>query len=223
MIESPTSRDTVASAPVQRDGRRRAMTESPLVLAARAWVIGNYPYNREHLLRALERLDDLAPASSEAVRLATLTHDMERAFPGPDSPPMSALDDPEYNQLHCQRSARIVTAWLRDQQAAEALIGDVERLILAHETGGWAEADLVQAADSLSFLDTNVDLFLGFVRAGRFPASAVRWKFEQTYHRIKVPRARAIARPLVNDAVAKLAALERSLAPSAAPSNGDGQ
>ncbi|MFL6280671.1 MAG: DUF4202 domain-containing protein [Vicinamibacterales bacterium] len=197
------------------------MTDSPLVLAARAWVIGNYPYNREHLLRALERLDDLEPASSEAVRLATLTHDMERAFPGPDSPHMSALDDPEYNQLHCQRSARIVTAWLREQHAPDALASDVERLILAHETGGWPEADLVQAADSLSFLDTNVDLFLGFVRSGRFPVSAVRSKFEQTYDRIKVPRAKAIARPLVDGAIEKLAALERSLAPSSVPSNGD--
>jgi hypothetical protein len=207
----------------QADACRRVMTESPLILAARAWVIGNYPYNRDHLLRALERLDDLAPGSSEAVRLATLTHDMERAFPGPDSPRMSALDDPEYNQLHCQRSARIVTAWLRDQDAPHPLVSDVEQLILAHETGGSAEADLVQAADSLSFLDTNIDLFLGFVRSGRFPVSAVRKKFEQTYDRIRVPRARAIARPLVDDAVARLSALERSLAPSAVPSNGDGQ
>jgi len=199
------------------------MTESPLIVAARAWVIGKYPYNRDHLLRALERLDDLAPAASEAVRLATLTHDMERAFPGPDSPHMSSLDDPEYNQLHCQRSARVVTAWLRDQHAPPPLISDVEQLILAHETGGSADADLVQAADSLSFLDTNVDLFLGFVRSGRFPITAVRWKFEQTYDRIKVPRARAIARPLVNDAIAKLAALERTLAASATPSNGGGQ
>jgi hypothetical protein len=198
------------------------VADSPHNSAARARVIHNYPYNRDHLLRALERLDDLAPGASEAVRLATLTHDMERAFPGPDSPAMSALDDPEYNQLHCRRSARIVTGWLREQQAPEVLIGDVERLILAHETGGWAEADLVQAADSLSFFDTNIDLFLGFVRSGRFPISAVRWKFEHTYDRIQVPQARTIARPLVNDAVAKLDALEPNVPRSAAASNGDG-
>jgi hypothetical protein len=207
---------------VQALARWRAVAESRLISAARAWVIDKYPYNRDHLLRALERLDDLAPGSSDAVRLATLTHDMERAFPGPDSPVMSALDDPEYNQQHCERSARIVTAWLREQQAPEILIRDVEQLVLAHETGGSAEADLVQAADSLSFLDTNVDLFLGFVRSGRFPGSAVRWKFEHTYDRIRVPRARAIARPLVNDAVARLSVLEQSLAAAAASSNGDG-
>jgi hypothetical protein len=198
------------------------VAESRLIAAAREWVIASYPYNSHHLLRALERLDELAPASSEAVRLATLTHDMERAFPGADSPTMSSLDDPEYNQLHCERSARIVTAWLRDQHAPLPLIREVEGLILAHETGGSADADLVQAADSLSFLDTNVDLFLGFVRSGRFPGSAVRWKFEHTYDRIRVPRARAIARPLVNDAVARLSVLEQSLAAAAASSNGDG-
>ena len=198
------------------------MPESPLISAARGWVVDKYPYNSDHLLRALERLDELAPAASEAVRLATLTHDMERAFPGADSPAMSSLDDPEYNQLHCQRSARIVTAWLREQHAPARLIGDVEQLILAHETGGTADADLVQAADSLSFLDTNVDLFLGFVRSGRFPASAVRWKFEHTYERIQVPRARAIARPLVKAAVARLAVLERDLASATAPSHSDG-
>ena len=199
------------------------MAESPLIAAARQWVIDNYPYNRHHLLRALEWLDDLAPASSEAVRLATLTHDMERAFPGPDSPQMSGLDDPEYNQLHCERSARIVTAWLGTRETPPALIREVEQLILAHETGGWPEADLVQAADSLSFLDTNIDLFLGFVRSGRFSATDVRWKFEHTYDRIKVPRARVIARPLANAAVTRLAALERHLAAPVPPTSGNGQ
>jgi hypothetical protein len=199
------------------------VAESPLVAAAREWVFDNYPYNRQHLLRALEWLDELAPGSSEALRLATLTHDMERAFPGADSPQMAALDDPQYIQLHCERSARIVTAWLRQRQAPHTLIAEVEQLVLAHENGGSADADLVQAADSLSFLDTNIDLFIGFVQSGRFPASAVRWKFEHTFDRIKLPRARAIARPLVNQAFARLAALEQNLPAAAASANGDGQ
>jgi hypothetical protein len=199
------------------------VAESALVAAAREWVVDNYPYNRHHLLRALEWLDHLAPASSEGVRLATLTHDMERAFPGPDAPKLTALDDPHYNQLHCERSARIVAAWLRDRNAQEPLVREVERLILAHETGGWTEADLVQAADSLSFLDTNVDLFLGFVRSGRFPADAVRRKFEHTYDRIKVPRARALARPLATHACSRLSALEQTLVSSPDAGNRNGQ
>ena len=121
------------------------MMQTPLLDAARAWVIERYPYNRHHLLKALEWLDRVAPDSSEAVRLATLTHDMERAFPGPDQPVIKTLSDPEYERLHSLRSARIVGAWLREQHASEALVEHVEALIVAHEFGGWPEADLVQA------------------------------------------------------------------------------
>ena len=187
------------------------MAESTLVEAARRWVIETYPYNRDHLVCALDWLDRIAPGSHEAVRLATLTHDMERAFPGPDSPQMKSLNDPVYNKLHSERSARIVGTWLRGRGASDALVQSVETLILAHETGGWLEADLVQAADSLSFFDTNIDLFLDFVRSGRFSAADVRWKFEHSYQRIQVPQAKALALPRFEAAGAKLATLELSL------------
>lgn len=187
------------------------MAESVLVETARGWVVEKYPYNSDHLLRALDWLDRLAPGSREAVRLATLTHDMERAFPGSDSPRMTTLDDPVYERLHSERSARIVGAWLRANGASEVLVRDVEELILAHETGGWPEADMVQAADRLSFLETNIDLFLDFVRSGRFSAAEVRTKFEHSYHRIQVPQAKALALPLFEEAEARLASLELTL------------
>jgi HD domain. len=190
---------------------QRAEVESVLVDAARAWVIEKYPYNRDHLVRSLEWLDRLAPGSREAVRLATLTHDMERAFPGPDQPVAKRLDDPVYNKAHSERSARIVGAWLREMRADDALVRDVEELIRVHEDGGWPEANLVQAADSLSFLDTNIDLFLGFVRSGRFPAADVRGKCQYSYDRIQVPHAKALALPLLEHAIERLAALEMTL------------
>ena len=183
------------------------MPESAILVEARRWVVENYPYNRDHLLRALEWLDRLAPGAPEAVRLAALTHDMERAFPGPDSPAMASLADPVYEQLHSERSARIVSEWLASHGADEQLTRDVAALIIAHEVGGTREADLVQAADRLSFLETNVDLFLGFVESGRFSIDDVRTKFEHSYHRIRVPDAKALARPLYEDADARLALL----------------
>lgn len=187
------------------------MNTSGLVDAATRWVVENYPYNSHHLVRALEWLDRLAPGSSEAVRLATLTHDMERAFPGPDQPVATTLDDPAYYTAHSDRSARIVGRWLHDQGAGEDLIREVEALIRAHEFGGWPEADLVQAADSLSFLDTNIDLFLGFVRSGKYSVSDVDVKFQFSFDRIRVPHARDLARPLLEHATARLAALEIEL------------
>jgi hypothetical protein len=185
--------------------------DSPLVEAARQWVVKHYVYNRRHLLGALEWLDRIAPDADEAVRLAALTHDMERAFPGPDQPALTSLIDPEYEKAHSTRSARIVCAWLREQSADEILIAKVERLIVAHEFGGWPEADLVQAVDSLSFLETNIDLFLGFVRSGRFSAYDVRQKFNHSYERIGPTHLKALAAPLVEAARARLTALEAEL------------
>ncbi len=37
------------------------MAESTLVEAARRWVIDTYPYNRDHLVCALDWLDRIAP------------------------------------------------------------------------------------------------------------------------------------------------------------------
>jgi hypothetical protein len=189
-------------------GVAERMTESPLMSAARDWVVERYPYNRDHLLRALEWLDRVAPGSDEAVRLATLTHDMERAFPGPDQPVNKTLVDPAYEKAHSERSARIVGAWLRERQADEDLVSEVERLIVAHELGGWPDADLVQAADSLSFLETNVELFLGFVRSGRFSADDVAQKFDHAYERIRIPGLKRLAAPLYEEARQKLTALD---------------
>lgn len=197
------------------------MGDSPLLNTARHWVISNYPYNRDHLLRALEWVDRLSDDPSESVRLATLTHDMERAFPGPDQPIARTLDDMEYERVHSARSARIVTDWLREQQASEALIVEVDRLILVHESGGWHDADLVQAADSLSFLELNVDLFLGFVRSGRYSSGEVRRKFERTCERLRIPSAKELARPLLARALAKLEAQEMAME-AAAGTRADG-
>jgi hypothetical protein len=157
------------------------MADSSLLNSARHWVIAHYPYNRDHLLRALEWVDRLNGSASDAVRVAALTHDMERAFPGPDQP------------------------------VAPTLGSEVDQLIRAHETGGWPEADLVQAADSLSFLEMNIDLFLGFARSGRYPSSDVRRKFELAYERIRIPAVKELARPLMQHALDKLDAQELEL------------
>jgi hypothetical protein len=194
------------------------MTSSPLIEAATRWVVDNCSYRR-HLLESLAWLDRLAPGSREAVRLATLTHDMERAFPGPDQP-VTKLNDVEYYKAHSARSARIVGAWLREQGADETLAHDVEALIAVHEFGGWPEADLVQAADSLSFLETQIDLFLGFVTSGTYSVDEVRGKFDFTRNRIRVEAARVLALPMYRAAIDRLDVLARELPRAPAESRG---
>ncbi|HJT56194.1 MAG TPA: hypothetical protein VJ761_06855 [Ktedonobacteraceae bacterium] len=184
------------------------MTEELLELS-RSWVRENYGTSAEHLLKTEAWLRRIDPGASQAMLLAALTHDMERAFPGPDSPkqdPSLGPDDPVYNQAHSERSARIVSDFLCEHQAPDTLVEEIARLIRVHEFGGWPEADQVQAADSLSFLEVNIDFFLNHM--GNSPSGwtpdTVRAKFDWMYHRIKIPKAREMATPLYEIAISKL-------------------
>jgi hypothetical protein len=95
---------------------------------------------------------------------------------------------------------------LREQGASQESIEEVARLIRAHEYGGDSDENLVQAADSLSFLEVNVDLFLGWMDAGdeKWNADAVRAKFSWMYERIQIPQARELARPMYEEAMRKV-------------------
>lgn len=183
--------------------------ESSLLVRGADWVTQNYS-NAEHLVKTEVWLLRLWPEAPEALRLAALTHDMERAFPGSDSPQARGGVDHAYNQAHAERSARIVGAFLREQGAAEALVEDVQALIRVHEDGGWPEANLLQAADSLSFLEVNVSLFLHRLdeNDNEQERANIRAKFDWMYERIQVPEARELAAPFHTSAIERLESYE---------------
>jgi hypothetical protein len=175
---------------------------TPLLDRAGEWI---EPYwNAVHLRRTLVWLLVLEPAASEAARIAALTHDMERHFPGGPvmDPATQTPDDAGYRTAHSERSARIVGEWLRGEGGSAALVADVERLILAHEIGGSADEDVLQAADSLSFLEVNAELVAGWFRDGRCSRERAKEQLEHMFERIRVDRARELSRPLREEALA---------------------
>jgi hypothetical protein len=127
---------------------------------------------------------------------------MERHFPGGTQPNKAAgaWDDVEYNTRHARRSADIVSAWLREQGVSDRFIEQVTPAILQHEFGGSPNGDLVQAADSLSFLDTNPGLVASWVLKGETTLEHARRKLRWMYERIRQPGARELARPLFESA-----------------------
>ena len=162
------------------------------------------PYwNAEHLRRALDWLLVLDPDASEALRLAAVTHDMERHFPGGPVQDLAILpsENLEYGREHSERSARIVGAWLRDEGADDAIVAEVERLIRLHEAGGDRNANLLQAADSLSFLEVNIDIPYAWARRGDCDLDRARAQHTWMFERIQVPAARNLALPLYEEAV----------------------
>ena len=173
---------------------------TPLEERALAWV---EPYwNARHLVRTRDWLLELDPDADEALRVAALTHDIERHFPGgPEFDPGTMRpDEPSYRVAHSERSARIVGEWLRGEGADPELVADVERLIAAHEIGGDARENLLQAADSLSFLEVNGTLVANWYTGGRCTRERARAQNARMLERIAVPRARQLAAPLHEEA-----------------------
>jgi hypothetical protein len=170
--------------------------------AAIAWV--DPYYDAMHLRATVVWMLRLDQSASEPLLVAALTHDMERHFPGGTQPDKAAgaWDDVEYNTRHGRRSAEIVSDWLRTQAVSEPFIEQVVPPILQHEFGGWPEGDLIQAADSISFLETNQHLVARWVLEGETTFELGCRKLEWMYERIQIDAARELARPVYEAAIA---------------------
>ena len=186
---------------------------SDIVDAARVWVQERLPWQARHLERAYDWALELDPGASEALVLAALTHDMERGYPqGSPTWFEGCWADTLYRMAHSERSARIVGDFLRDQGVAETQVREIVRLVVAHEIGGWPEADVLQAADSLSFLETIQPVISKRLADGTIsPAGARAW-LDFQFHRVRLERARELGRPMLLKATAEL---ERELSKSA--------
>jgi hypothetical protein len=160
--------------------------------------------NGRHLIRTRAWLLELDPEATEALRIAALTHDIERDFPG--GPAQSAdvpANDRKYRDAHQARSVEIVSAWLREQGRAD-LVAAVSDIVGTHEWGGSPGADLVQAADSISFLETTAREAPGWIRNGRYSRERTVDQITWMYARIRLPRARELAHPFYETAMADL-------------------
>lgn len=167
------------------------------------------PYSQAlHLERARDWAVRLDPAASLEVRLAAVTHDIERMFPGGPvfDKAHGRWDDPDYLYAHGRRSAEVVGVWIHEQDGASDGLDrrEVRRLITLHEFGGLDGADLVQAADSLSFLETLQEIVRDWVINGECGVDQARAKHQYMADRIRLPEAVELAEPLLKAALASL-------------------
>lgn len=173
---------------------------------AAAWID---PYSQAwHLVRARDWVLHLDPSASLEMRLAVLTHDIERMFPnGPSVDKRTCRwDDPHYLYAHAARSAEVVGVWLHSEGGAgvDVELSELQRLITLHEFGGLDGADVVQAGDSLSFLETLQEVVRHWVTSGECDAAQARAKHQYMADRIRLPEARRMAEPLLVQALAGL-------------------
>ncbi len=170
---------------------------------AAGWIA---PYGQaEHLVRARDWLVHLAPTATAEMRVAALTHDIERMFPG--GPVLRHADrrwdDPVYLYAHSLRSAEAVTVWLGGLGPVAAAVdgAEIRRLVGLHEVGGIDGADEVQAADSLSFLETLAGLTRDWVLSGVCSRLQAERKLRYMADRVRVPAAAEYTAALLESAI----------------------
>jgi len=180
--------------------------EEKLLREIRSWVSSIYS-NADHLLATEKWLLKLEPKASLSLRVAALTHDVERAFENDRNPPKSEnlvkWDDVVYAKWHGKRSAGFVEQKLREGMNKNSLIKEIRELIEFHEFGGNNHKDLIKDSDSLSFLEINVPIFISWIPARRTKED-VKEKIDYMFGRISSSKAKKLAKPLYEKAVGDL-------------------
>jgi hypothetical protein len=160
-----------------------------------------------HLERTVFWLKKLKPDAGEAMLIAALSHDIERAFRDSAYDKITKSEkgyqSEDHLLYHQTKGAEIMAEFLKKNGAGRELINKVFSLIEKHEVGGDSDQNLIKDADSLSFLENNIDLFLEkhVATSGK---EKVRDKFNWTFNRITSEVARELARPYFDEAIRKL-------------------
>ena len=165
-----------------------------------------------HLERTVAWLLELYPEADQALLIAGIAHDIERAFYEKSVYRKMFLSDNAFCDIkflkyHQHRSAKIIADFLQTVDCPAELSAKVYHLVAHHETGGDFETDLLKDADSLSFFQTNIDHFVA-VKIRESSVAKVRNKFTWMFERITTLKAREVCRPLYKKARERLAQLE---------------
>jgi hypothetical protein len=167
-------------------------------------------YDRDHLTRAGDWMLTVEPQAPEYLVVAALLHDLERKVPGGPQLEFATVpwSDRGYNDAHTGRSAVVVPAWLTAFGADPELALAVAQPIREHEFGGSPDGDLMQAADSISFLETNVGLVAGWAGSGRCTPDKALEKLRWMGERVRHPEGSQIARRYMERAIGQFEELQ---------------
>jgi len=101
------------------------------------------------------------PDADEALQIAALSHDIDRAITGiteKDLADYSKID--EFKKGHSIRSANIIGSILEKHDYPKNIIDKVKQLVKNHEFGGDYESNILKDADSIAYFDYNIPSYL---------------------------------------------------------------
>ncbi len=126
----------------------------------RAVIAGSrVPEDPRHADNTLEWLLRLEPDADQALRLAALAHDIDRAIEEIKVRRGDFNDYDVFKAAHARNGAKILRPILNACGVAGDIVDEACRLVEVHEVGGDPRSDLLKDADSISYFDVNLPLY----------------------------------------------------------------
>lgn len=122
------------------------------------------PEDPLHAENTLAWVLKLMPEADEALKLAALGHDIDRAIEIRKVQKNRFRSFEEFKAAHASNSAEILEGILEECGVEEGVRVEACRLVRLHETGGDERSDILKNADALSYFQDNMPLY--FARNG---------------------------------------------------------
>ncbi|RLG21415.1 hypothetical protein DRN74_02525 [Candidatus Micrarchaeota archaeon] len=164
-----------------------------------------YKEHIKHLERTVYWVKKLKPNADEALLIAAISHDIGTAHRWKKIQKelhQMKFTDKELIEKHQKECARIIEEFLRKQGANPEIIDRVKMLVSKHEEGGNADQNLLKDADSISFFENNIPVFLNMAK--KIGKGKVKQKFDWMYNRMTSEKARRIVKKWYDKAIKDL-------------------
>ncbi|MBT4485817.1 MAG: DUF4202 family protein [Candidatus Latescibacteria bacterium] len=122
-------------------------------------VQSSFPEEPFHSINTLEWLLKLKPDADDALQIAALGHDIERAYNDKRIQSADYETYNEYKQAHALNSAQILTGIMEKCGVDQEIVDNVAHLVAHHEMGGDEREELLKNADTISFFHVCLPLF----------------------------------------------------------------
>ena len=117
------------------------------------------PEDPRHAENTLEWLLKYDLKADQALQIAALAHDIDRAV---ESKRVRRVDFDDYDlfkSAHARNGAKILRGILDKCGVAKSITDEACRLVALHEVGGDPRSDLLKDADSISYFEVNMPLY----------------------------------------------------------------
>ena len=114
------------------------------------------PLHAENTLEWVLRLDAKA---GQALQIAALAHDIDRAVERRKVRRRDYDDYEAFKAAHARNGANILRAILEECAVSKPTADDACRLVVRHEVGGDYRSDLLKDADSISYFEVNMPFY----------------------------------------------------------------